>query len=197
MKSAGSPFTGLEPDVCTVVDNIIEIDESGKHKLYSMEDMDELLEQIQTKKAECSKNKQRDAQLYQALSCMEVIIEPFDLWDDDDKTSEITHYRRFASLLDIIFKKKTGIKLNDGETGSISTKLERETNKAIFHATNISPTYSRKIDLLLKCKDAKTTIEMPSNEWKSASVAKNIQLAQQCKNLRVNTAILKNLKNLV
>ncbi|KAI8080998.1 hypothetical protein BDF21DRAFT_339024, partial [Thamnidium elegans] len=118
-------------------------------------------------------------------------------WDDDDKTSEITHYRRFASLLDIIFK-KTGIKLNVGETGSISTKLERGTNKAIFHAMDISPTYSRKIDLLLKCKGSKTTIEMSSNEWKRASVAKNIQLAQQCKNLRVNTAILKNLKkNLV
>ncbi|CEP13068.1 hypothetical protein [Parasitella parasitica] len=131
IANAGSPFTGSEPDVCTVIDNIIKVDEFGKHKLYSMEDMDELLEQIQTKKAECSKNKQRDTQLYQALSCMEVIIESLDLWDDDDKstveellqkpvsqsktdnkTSEITHYRRFASLLDIIFK-KTGIKLNE------------------------------------------------------------------------------------
>ncbi|KAI8883430.1 hypothetical protein K501DRAFT_272690 [Backusella circina FSU 941] len=139
-----------------IIANIIKVDESGKHKLYSMEDMDELLEQIQTKKAECSKNKQRDTQLYQALSCMEVI----------------------------------------GETGSKSTKLERETNKAIFHAMDISPTYSRKIDLLLKCKDAKTAIEMSSNEWKRASVAKNIQLVQHCKNLRVNTAILKNLKKL-
>lgn len=73
MKSAGLPCTGLQPDVCTVIDNIIKVDESGKHKLYSIEDMDELLEQIQTKKAECSKNKQRDAQLYEALSCMEVM----------------------------------------------------------------------------------------------------------------------------
>ncbi|KAI9345954.1 hypothetical protein BD770DRAFT_430384 [Pilaira anomala] len=58
MKSAGLPSASLEPDVCTVIDNIIKVvDESGKHKLYSIEDM----EQIQTKKAECSKNKQRDA----------------------------------------------------------------------------------------------------------------------------------------
>ncbi|KAI8975454.1 hypothetical protein BDF20DRAFT_878780 [Mycotypha africana] len=68
--------------------------------------MDELLEQIQTKEAECSKNKQRDTQLYQALSCMEERVKSFDLWDDNDKTSETAHYRRFASLLDIIFKKK-------------------------------------------------------------------------------------------
>ncbi|KAI9008799.1 hypothetical protein CLU79DRAFT_776383 [Phycomyces nitens] len=78
----------------------------------------------------------------------------------------------------------------------MSTKLERETNKAIFHAMDISPAYSRKIDLLLKCKDSKTTVEMSSNEWKRASVTKNIQLAQQCKNLRINTAILKSLKKL-
>lgn len=56
---------------------------------------------------------------------------------------------------------------------------------AIFHAI--------KIDLLLKCKDAKITVEMSSNEWKRASVSMNTQLAQQCKNLVINKAILKNL----
>ncbi|CAO3695373.1 unnamed protein product [Rhizopus stolonifer] len=74
MKNAGSPFTSLEPDVCIVIDSIIKADKSGEHKLYSMEDMNGLLEQIQTKKAECSKNKQRDTQLYQALSYMEEIL---------------------------------------------------------------------------------------------------------------------------
>lgn len=49
-KSAGTSLTGLEPDLCTVIDNIIKVDESGKPKMCSMEDMDELFEQIQAKK---------------------------------------------------------------------------------------------------------------------------------------------------
>ncbi|KAI7894668.1 uncharacterized protein EV154DRAFT_69116 [Mucor mucedo] len=137
---------------------------------------------------------QKQATRYPAVSSF-MLIESFDLWDDDDNASEMTHYRRVASLLDVVFK-KTGIRLHDGETGSKSTKLERETNKAIFHTKDTSPTYPRKIDLLLKCNDAKTDIEMSSNEWKRASVSKNVQLMQQCKNLRINTVILKNLKKL-
>ncbi|KAG0170369.1 hypothetical protein DFQ28_010828 [Apophysomyces sp. BC1034] len=80
---------GLDADVQIVIDSILKVDENNQQKAHCMEGMDATLEEIQTKKAECSKNN----------------IEFFDVWDDDIKTSEITYYRRFVSILDTIFKK--------------------------------------------------------------------------------------------
>ncbi|KAI8147228.1 hypothetical protein BJV82DRAFT_380217 [Fennellomyces sp. T-0311] len=71
--------------------------------------------------------------------------------------------------------------------------MEIETNKAISSSTDMSASYSRKIDLLLKCDD-KRAVELSSNEWKRAAVTNATSRAQQCKNLRVNAAILNNTK---
>ena len=80
-----------------------------------------------------------------------------------------------------------------GETGSASSKVEIEVNRAIFQTNDSKPSYSRKIDLLLKTKELKKPIELSSNEWKRASASTDVQLNQQCKNLRVNACILNNL----
>ena len=61
-----------------------------------------------------------------------------------------------------------------GKTGSVSTRREIEQNKALFFDTIVSPGYSRKIDLLVKCHEPKEFIEISSNEWKSSNyVRKN------------------------
>ena len=53
---------------------------------------------------------------------------------------------------------------SSGEAGSPATKNEIATNKVLFMANDVSPAYSRKIDLLLKCKEIKTAVELASNE---------------------------------
>ncbi|KAI8334353.1 hypothetical protein BC941DRAFT_356709, partial [Chlamydoabsidia padenii] len=118
-------------------------------------------------------------------------IDNIGLWHKNDHESEITFYRRFASLLDILFK-DTEIELADGETGCISTKPAIELNKALFQTTESSATYGRKIDLLMKY-DGANRVELCSNEWKKSNVSPNLMIKQQCKNLRINTAILSSL----
>jgi hypothetical protein len=106
----------------------------------------------------------------------------------------LTFYRRFAELLDILFN-ATDVKIADGETGSKSSKTAIEINKALFHTSDTSPMYPRKIDLLLKLSES-TTVELSSSEWKKSSVSEAIILKQQTKNLKTNTCILSTLRSL-
>ncbi|ORX48043.1 hypothetical protein DM01DRAFT_251548, partial [Hesseltinella vesiculosa] len=119
-------------------------------------------------------------------------VESFGLWHNDNKESELTFYRRFASLLDHIFI-GTDIKLCDGETGSSASKAAKDLNAAIFCPGDFAATYPRKIDLLYKCTEAKITIELAANEWKKSDTSQIVAMAQQSKNLRVNASILLNL----
>ncbi|KAI8099287.1 uncharacterized protein BX664DRAFT_255503 [Halteromyces radiatus] len=118
-------------------------------------------------------------------------IENFGLWEKDDHESEMTFYRRFATLLDILFK-GTQIELADGETGCSSTRPAIEMNKAVFQAIDSGAAYCRKIDLLIKF-DGTERLELCSNEWKKSNVSANTVLKQQCKNLRINATILSTL----
>ncbi|CAO3654376.1 unnamed protein product [Cunninghamella echinulata] len=77
-------------------------------------------------------------------------------------------------------------------TGSISTKISKELNKAIFETEEPILTCSRNIGLLLKFNGSEL-VELSSNEWKRASVSHVVILYQQIKNIRTNTSILSNL----
>ena len=79
------------------------------------------------------------------------------------------------------------------EAGSPATKKGIVTNKILFMSNGLSPGYSRKIDLLLKCKEMKVAVELASNEWKRSAVRDTVKLQQQRNNVRVNSAILNNL----
>ncbi|KAG2219708.1 hypothetical protein INT45_006040 [Circinella minor] len=150
-------FDGLEPDVKVMIDEIIKVkDNQGELIYYTKEDMDKILEDISYRKIDCLKNKQRNTQKYHVLNIIERIIESFDLWSNDNKD------------------------ITSGESGSLSSRTEIVLNKAIFHSNNSKPTYSRKIDLLIKTKDLKKPIELSSNEWKRASAGVEVQLNQQC-----------------
>ncbi|KAI7889513.1 uncharacterized protein EV154DRAFT_276963 [Mucor mucedo] len=126
------------------------------------------------------------------LSISEKIIEDTERWSTEQDEQELTYYRRFASLLDSLFN-KSEIKLADGETACDSSRVPIEVNKRLFNVDDVSPTYSRKIDLILKYNDRKT-VELCSNEWKRSKVNAELKIKQQSKNLRVNALILDSLQ---
>ncbi|KAI7873746.1 uncharacterized protein EV154DRAFT_430620 [Mucor mucedo] len=135
-------------------------------KIISNNDINEILGTIQEEKSKLSKAKQRHDDLYVMLSIIEKIIEDTEHWSNEQSEQEITFYRRFASLLDSLFN-NCEIKMADGETGCESSKKHIEVNKRLFNTDDNSPSYPRKIDLLLKYDDRRN-IELCSNEWKRA-----------------------------
>ncbi|KAF7724993.1 hypothetical protein EC973_000486 [Apophysomyces ossiformis] len=130
----------------------------------------------------------RHSQEYRVLKILEYTIETAEDWDLTD--SETTVYRRVASVMDHLFR-STGIKLADGETASNCTKDARQFNEIIYDSSSQNTMHGRKIDLLLKQKNGgEHDIELSSNEFKRHCVTPNCAVIQQCKNLRINGAIL-------
>lgn len=126
------------------------------------------------------------------LSITEKIIEDTEYWSKEQNEQEITFYRRFASLLDVLFN-GSEIKLADGETACERSRKPIEVNKHLFNVDDVSPSCSRKIDMILKYDDNKN-VELCSNEWKRMKVSSDLKIKQQSKNLRVNAAIINNLQ---
>ncbi|KAG1137175.1 hypothetical protein G6F37_011420 [Rhizopus arrhizus] len=173
---------------------ISEVSLGLMEEVIAIKDVDQMLSFIYEKKSQMAKQKKRLSEEFIMLSILERVVENFNLWDSSTKGSELTFYRRFAELLDLLFN-GTDIKIADGETGSKSSKTTIEINKALFHTSNTSPTYPRKIDLLLKLNES-TTVELSSSEWKKSSVSEAIILKQQTKNLKTNACILSTLHSL-
>ncbi|KAL1930858.1 hypothetical protein VTP01DRAFT_9995 [Rhizomucor pusillus] len=121
------------------------------------------------------------------LCILDIVVEYFDKALDDD-ASEVTFYRRFAMLLDVVFG-DLSIKMIDGENVSNATKLAREHNLGTY-GYDATSSFGRRIDLMLKLKDS--TIELSSNEWKSKRT-RHMLKKQQSKNIRSNCAILNKL----
>ncbi|KAL9548246.1 hypothetical protein MBANPS3_005773 [Mucor bainieri] len=142
-------------------------------------DVDELLFQVQLEKSRLTKQK---------LPIVINRIEDTQLWREAGDEQELTFYRRFAGYLDTLLV-KTGLNMIDKETGSASSRIVIETNKQLFHVEDLSSTYARKIDLILRYNDRKD-VDLCSNEWKRSKVATDIKLKQQSKNLRINASIL-------
>lgn len=109
-----------------------------------------------------AKRKKRSSEKFTMLNILERVIENFSFWGSSTKDSKLAFYRRFAELLNILFN-GTDVKIADRETGSKSSKTAIEINKALFHTSDTSPTYPRKIDLLLKLNES-TNVELSSCE---------------------------------
>lgn len=163
-------------------------------EVIAIKDVDEMLSFIYEKKSQMAKQKKRASEEFIMLNILERVVENFNLWGSSANNSELTFYRRFAELLDILFN-GTDVKIADGETGSKSSKTAIEINKALFHTSDTSSTYPRKIDLLLKLNEY-TTVELSSSEWKKSSVSEAVILKQQTKNLKTNACILSTLRSL-
>ncbi|KAG1164713.1 hypothetical protein G6F37_000054 [Rhizopus arrhizus] len=113
----------------------------------------------------------------------------FSRWSTYDDEFEVTLYRRFTALLNVLFD-LSDIIMVDGESVSKATKAAIDLNKTIFTLSEQSPSYGWKIDLILKYFNGKKGVEVSSNEWKHMGVGADLKIKQQCKNLRTNACIL-------
>ncbi|ORX48312.1 hypothetical protein DM01DRAFT_1338777 [Hesseltinella vesiculosa] len=138
-----------------------------------------------------SANDRQSSQAYTALLMVEQIVRNLGRWCNTNATSELTFYRRFASILELLFD-DTDIILNDGEHCSAATKAMTDLNKALFSPGDTSVTYGRKIDLILML-NAEQQVEMSTNEWKRRNVREDLIVKQQAKNLMSNAATLDHL----
>ncbi|RCH79635.1 hypothetical protein CU098_002060 [Rhizopus stolonifer] len=103
-------------------------------EVIAIKDVDEMLSFIYEKKSQMAKQKKRASEEFIMLNILERVVENFNLWGSSANNSELTFYRRFAELLDILFN-GTDVKIADGETGSKSSKTAIEINKALFHTS--------------------------------------------------------------
>ncbi|KAI8064693.1 hypothetical protein BC940DRAFT_276638 [Gongronella butleri] len=131
-----------------------------------------------------------DAEAHQVLNILNfVYLGCMADWADqvDFQASELTHYRRVASVLDFMLHNKP-LKLIDGEHVCKVTREISKANSSIYKENGVSITFGRRVDLLVTCQG----IELTSNEWKR-NVSSKIIAQQQCKNARLNKAILKSI----
>lgn len=89
----------------------------------------------------------RNTQQYTNLTIIEQMMNNVCLWLEKRDESEAIFYRRFASMVD------TGVILTDGETSLQPLKVTIAMNKAIFHTSDMSQAYDRKIDMM-KCSSS-------------------------------------------
>ncbi|KAI9251667.1 hypothetical protein EDC94DRAFT_697633 [Helicostylum pulchrum] len=134
-------------------------------------DVDAMMLSIQQHKSNLSNQRKRVSEEYIILNIVERVAENLNLWETKTKDSELTFYRRFAEFLD-----------------------SKEINKSLFDSSNISVTYPKKIDLLMRL-DESIIVELSSSEWKKSSVSESLILKQQTKNLKVNVCILSLLRS--
>ncbi|KAG0735134.1 hypothetical protein G6F23_011810 [Rhizopus arrhizus] len=172
-------YLGLTTESNDIFDRIMDC---GDNQL-------DILDFIDGQKAQLSKTKRQHDQCYQMLLIVEQVVRNFSRWSTYDDESELTLYRRFAALLDILFD-SSDIIMIDGESVSKATKAAIDLNKTIFTLGEQSPSYGRKIDLILKHSNGKKRVEVSSNEWKRMGVVADLKIKQQCKNLRTNACIL-------
>ncbi|CAO3646841.1 unnamed protein product [Mucor hiemalis] len=110
----------------------------------------------------------------------------------DNSESELTSYRKVATILDMLFK-NSGINLLDGETTCKASKSIARNQENIYGDTiPLNRGFGRRIDLLLSSKG----IELSTNEWKRKKTTHDILITQQTKNIRMNKAILTKLHEL-
>ncbi|KAF7727453.1 hypothetical protein EC973_007522 [Apophysomyces ossiformis] len=135
--------------------------------------------------------KQRDHETYRMLKILEYVVEGLEGFDDHE--SESTSYRRFATIMDCLFR-GTQVKCVDGEFTSDATKAIRMYNEAILNITS-ADAKGKKIDLLIKYASSQG-VEISSNEFKAPHPTPSVALQQQCKNLRSNAAIFNYIRSL-
>ncbi|KAI9493570.1 hypothetical protein BDB00DRAFT_928890 [Zychaea mexicana] len=168
----------LDPDTLGYIERILDF-----HS-----DVDGILEYIMVTRAVLISGHKRNTQQYTNLAIIEQMVNNLCLWSEKRDESEATFYRRLASILDTLLV-DSGVILADGETSLQSSKVAIAMNTAIFHTSDMSQAYGRKIDMILKCS-SNVKVDISSNEWKRAMISKSIKLHQQSKNLRLNTSNL-------
>ncbi|KAF7722030.1 hypothetical protein EC973_003752 [Apophysomyces ossiformis] len=102
--------------------------------------------------------------------------------------SETTFYRKFAQILDVIMR-DSRLEIDDGERVCQASKDIANRNMRFNGGKKQLNAFGRRIDLIL----ASSGVEFSTSEWKRDNVTLSTALKQQCKNVRMNKAILTNL----
>ncbi|CDH59279.1 predicted protein [Lichtheimia corymbifera JMRC:FSU:9682] len=109
----------------------------------------------------------------QILDVLDVLLSSFQY--KPTEKSELTYYRRFASLLDIILR-DTDFEMADGEHTSKATKTARLWNMVLCNDLDKQQrTFGRRIDLIIANMD----VELSSSEWKKHTTPRNLGIQQQ------------------
>ncbi|CEG65346.1 hypothetical protein RMATCC62417_02149 [Rhizopus microsporus] len=156
-----------------------------KDLLESSDNVDDLLEKVYTNQRDLVAKGKRTSELYTALAMIHLVAENLENWKMID--SEMTVYRRLASLLDILFW-RSSVDLVDGDCSSLSSKDAMILNQT--DDSDIATSYGRKIDLMIITSTQSFRIELNSSEWKRHHASPTLVLKQQSKNLRTNASIL-------
>ncbi|PHZ16912.1 uncharacterized protein RHIMIDRAFT_252411 [Rhizopus microsporus ATCC 52813] len=177
-------YDGLSPESSALFDVIV----------HAGDNICDIIAFIDEKKWQISKTRcQQQSQPYILLLIMEHIVRNLERWSKKADESELTFYRRFATILEFVFD-YTDVALVDGDNSCEATKNVAHLNKAIFIPMQTAPVYGKKIDLMLRY-DGNMKIELSSNEWKRSRVQEDLKLKQQSKNLRTNAAVLNHLNS--
>ncbi|KAG2225057.1 hypothetical protein INT45_003257 [Circinella minor] len=117
-------------------------------------------------------------------------ITQLDDWMSDVEESETTIYRRFAVLLDCVFRIRIGecVAKSGKDTMIILQALTGSFSN--YYQPKI---YGSKIDLIAATRHDGEQYDLCSNEWKREGVLDSVLLKQQAKHLRTNAAILSKL----
>ncbi|KAL4208225.1 hypothetical protein AB4K20DRAFT_1094962 [Rhizopus microsporus] len=111
------------------------------NRLLVLRNTDEILEYIDEQKHVLSKSKQSSQQPYIMLLIVEQIVRNFARWSLSKEESELTIYRRFAALFDILLD-STNIEMIDGDNTNEATKMSIDMNRSIFGLDEQSSSYS-------------------------------------------------------
>lgn len=104
------------------------------------------------------------------------------MWKKEEKLSENTYLRKFAEIVDTLFK-NTNLFIKDGENVCEASKRMQIINEG-------DVTYGRRLDLIVTSEQDVKDIELCSLEFKKGDAPYTTLLYQQCKNLRINACIL-------
>lgn len=104
------------------------------------------------------------------------------MWKKEEKLSENTYLRKFAEIVDILFK-KTNLMIKDGENICEASKRMQILNES-------EVTFGRRLDLIVTSEQDERDIELCSLEFKKGDAPYTTLLYQHSKNLRINACIL-------
>ncbi|KAG1080977.1 hypothetical protein G6F42_023131 [Rhizopus arrhizus] len=124
----------------------------------------------------------KESERYMILCIINSLVKSFKVYKKEENLSEATYIRMFSQLLDDLLMNDTSITFYNGETVSRSTKRM----KTIMEDES---EYGRRIDLIVKSKEAEEQYDLCSNEFKKANVSIDALTHQQSKNLRINACI--------
>ncbi|KAK4511069.1 TOR complex subunit lst8 [Mucor velutinosus] len=131
---------------------------------------------------EKNKETNKESEKYILLSIVSSVINNFNLWKKEEKLAENTYLRKFADIVDILFK-KTNLFVKDGENVCEASKRMQIINEGDI-------TFGRRLDLIVASEQDSRDIELCSLEFKKGDASYTTLLYQQSKNFRINACIL-------